>query len=141
MTRRQWYQNLPELEGVVVKEITNNGRKTLSMTMTERAFSNVSSLFSPESLPLRGVHPVTTMGIKGYQWTLFAKSHVVYVGDKKEKRYYIYGSCGDSTFGLSPSYYTNRYRGNIMPARTFYKAFLKYITENKFKLMGEKFGL
>lgn len=130
------------MEGIIVKEI-KNGRKTLSMSMTERAFSNVSSLFSPESgpLPMKGMHPATTMGIKGYQWTLFAKSYVVYVGDKKEKRYYIYGSCGDSSFGSAPSYYSSRYKGNIRAARIFYNAFLKYISENKFKLMGEKFGL
>ena len=112
--------------------------------MSENTFSNISVLFQPvkKSLPSAGIHPCTRMGIKGYAWSLHVYAQKMHgEGDKFVTRYAIYGSCGDSSFGPAPSYYSKKYGGNIRAARIFYGTFLKYIEENKFSLIGKKFGL
>ena len=130
------------IDEITIKEIKIN-RKTLTMEMSEKAFSIISSLFSPESgpLPMKGIHPITHKSINGYAWSLFAHSYKYEIDGESRKKYYIYGSCGDSSFGRAPSWYSSKYRGHIRVARIFYKVFLDYIIENKFKLIGTKFGI
>jgi hypothetical protein len=132
------------MEGVTLKEARYGSRKTMVLYMSEKAFSDISPLFNQKinSLPVSGTHPCTRMGIKGYAWTLFAYTQRVYESDGKlSTRYAIYGTCGDSTFGPAPYYYNKRYGGNIRAARIFYRSFLKYVEENRFSLIGKKFGL
>lgn len=129
------------MEGFELKEI-NNGRKTMGLYVTEAAFSNISSLFEHHVGNLyNGKDKCTKMGIKGYAWSLHAYSYKVHVGDQLVPKYAIYGSCGDSSFGPAPFFYAKKYGGNIRAARIFYNAFLKYVEENKYTLIGRKFGL
>jgi hypothetical protein len=129
------------MEGIVLKEIRHN-KKTLGLYMSEQAFSNISSLFEHHAGNFyRGKDKSTTMGIKGYAWSLHAYAYKSYEGDKLITKYAIYGTCGDSSFGPAPSYCAKKYGGNIRAARIFYNEFLKYIQDNKFALIGKKFGI
>jgi hypothetical protein len=131
------------MNGFELKEINiDNRKKTLGLYVTEAAFSNISSLFEHRSANIYvGKDKCTKMGIKGYAWSLNAYAYKVHVGDRLVTKYAIYGTCGDSSFGPAPTFYVKKYGGNIRVARIFYNAFLKYIEENKYTLIGRKFGL
>jgi hypothetical protein len=92
-----------------LSKITVGNRKTYSLKINTLGVYKLRRYFSIDDDKHNFLMEYTTQSM--YKWSLYIKKR------KTTEYYYVYGVCGDSTFGLAPYGYKNKYGGNLRNAK------------------------
>lgn len=102
----------------IYKKDSGGGRSTMVLKLKPDAWEKVKHLFDEDGRPKS--NEIKRIPSSGSVWDLYASN----IGGL----YKIYGVSGDWTFGNAPTFYQQRYRGNIRAAKQIFDQFIeKYL--------------
>ena len=101
---------------------TYGSRKSVTVKLNEEQYSQISYLFGEDGKPISNE---LDFNFNGYKWTLWNQKNTVVKFGKETNIYYLYGVCGDSTFGKIPWYFRQQYYGNIRAGREILGKFIE----------------
>lgn len=108
----------------VYKKDSGGGKPTMILKLGPQSWEKVKDLFDDQGRPGKDVSKIR---VGPYVWSLYVKK---YIEDGKII-HQIYGVAGDFTFGNAPTFYQQKYRGNIKVAKVVFDWFIKkYLSDS-----------
>ena len=102
----------------IYKKDSGGGKPTMILKLKPEGWEKVKHLFDSEGRPSSS--EIKRIPSSGMVWNLYASN----IGGL----YKIYGVSGDWTFGNAPTFYQQKYRGNIRAAKKIFDIFIeKYL--------------
>ena len=137
----------PASEGISVRRAKIANKQTYILKMDENAYSKISHLWKivdPASNRFHGApnSNLLVFAVDGYRWELHLSRIKKFCPETSTLKYEyeLWGACGDSWFGRSPSYMMSKYGGNLKVARKIFTLFIESLSEKRGKIVSQKFG-
>lgn len=109
---------------LVYKKDSGGGKPTMILKLGPQSWEKVKDLFDGQGRPGKDV---SKLPFERYLWSLHAQKYP----SEGKTMYKIYGTSGDSTFGNAPTFYQQKYRGNIKAAKYIFDWFIKkYLSDS-----------